>query len=45
MNNNPKLIRITTVPTSLNCLLKGQMKYMSNHGLDEKAHTINLIGL
>lgn len=33
-NNNPKLIRITTIPGSLGGLLKGQMKYMSQHGFD-----------
>lgn len=30
MNDKEKLIRITTVPTSLKVLLKGQLKYMSN---------------
>ncbi len=29
--HNPKLIRITTVPLSLNVLLKGQLKYMKAH--------------
>ncbi|HCX75005.1 MAG TPA: glycosyltransferase family 1 protein, partial [Algoriphagus sp.] len=28
----PKLIRITTVPLSLNLLLSGQMKYMKDKG-------------
>ena len=32
--NKPKLIRITTVPSSLSILLKGQMKYMSNNGFN-----------
>ena len=30
----PKLVRITTVPVSLLVLLKGQMKYMSEHGFE-----------
>jgi glycosyltransferase involved in cell wall biosynthesis len=30
----PKLVRITTVPTSLKVLLKGQLKFMSNNGFD-----------
>src|SRR6218665_151042 len=30
----PKLIRITTVPLSLNVLLRGQMRYMNEHGID-----------
>lgn len=30
----PKLIRITTVPVSLQVLLKGQMKFMSRHGFE-----------
>ena len=30
----PKLIRITTVPLSLNVLLPGQMRYMHEHGFD-----------
>lgn len=29
--NNPKLFRITTVPISLFSLLKGQLRFMSNH--------------
>ncbi|WP_411972658.1 glycosyltransferase family 4 protein [Sphingobacterium sp. Lzh-3] len=31
-----KLIRITTVPISLKILLKGQLKYMANHGFTVK---------
>lgn len=31
MNEKPKLIRITTVPGSLNGLLKGQLKFMSQY--------------
>jgi glycosyltransferase involved in cell wall biosynthesis len=30
----PKLVRITTAPLSLNVLLKGQMRYMREHGFD-----------
>ena len=30
----PKLVRITTVPVSLLVLLKGQMKFMKQHGFD-----------
>lgn len=30
----PKLVRITTVPVSLRLLLKGQMKYMKEHGFE-----------
>lgn len=30
----PKLVRITTVPVSLRILLKGQMKYMKQHGFE-----------
>ena len=30
----PKLLRITTVPHSLDLLLRGQIKYMSEHGFD-----------
>ena len=30
----PKLIRITTIPLALNTLLKGQMRYMHEHGFD-----------
>jgi len=30
----PKIIRITTVPISLNILLKGQLKYMQNNGFE-----------
>jgi len=29
--NKPKLIRITTVPLSLNVLLKGQLRFMKEH--------------
>lgn len=29
-----KLLRITTVPVSLNVLLKGQLRFMKDHGLD-----------
>lgn len=29
--NKPKLIRITTIPLSLKVLLRGQLKFMSNH--------------
>lgn len=32
--NNPKLIRITTVPISLRSLLQGQHKYMSENGFE-----------
>lgn len=32
--NNPKLIRITTVPQSLKGLLKGQLKFMSENGFE-----------
>jgi glycosyltransferase involved in cell wall biosynthesis len=32
--NNPKLIRITTVPTSLKILLKGQHRFMSENGFE-----------
>jgi glycosyltransferase involved in cell wall biosynthesis len=34
MQKNPKLIRITTVPLSLNVLLRGQMRYMKENGFD-----------
>jgi glycosyltransferase involved in cell wall biosynthesis len=34
MQKNPKLIRITTVPLSLNVLLRGQMRYMNENGFD-----------
>jgi glycosyltransferase involved in cell wall biosynthesis len=30
----PKLIRITTAPLSLDVLLRGQMRYMQDHGFD-----------
>lgn len=30
----PKLVRVTTVPLSLHVLLKGQMRYMGEHGFD-----------
>ena len=30
----PKLVRITTVPVSLQVLLKGQMRYMKEHGFE-----------
>ena len=30
----PKLIRITTAPISLNVLLRGQMRYMNEHGFE-----------
>jgi glycosyltransferase involved in cell wall biosynthesis len=30
----PKLVRITTVPMSLNHLLSGQMQFMKNHGFE-----------
>jgi glycosyltransferase involved in cell wall biosynthesis len=30
----PTIIRITTVPLSLNVLLRGQMRYMKEHGFD-----------
>src|SRR5690554_842052 len=32
--NNPKLIRITTVPVSLKTLLKGQHRFMSEKGFE-----------
>lgn len=32
--NNPKLIRITTVPQSLQGLLRGQLQFMSENGFD-----------
>lgn len=32
--NNPKLIRITTVPTSLKILLKGHHRFMSENGFE-----------
>lgn len=34
MNPKPKLIRVTTVPVSLNILLKGQFEYMSKQGFE-----------
>lgn len=34
MKNNPKLIRITTIPGSLRGLLKGQLKFMSENGYE-----------
>src|SRR5690606_28595265 len=34
MNNNPKLIRITTVPQSLRGLLRGQLRFMSQNGYE-----------
>lgn len=34
MTERPKLIRVTTVPVSLNILLKGQFKFMSEHGFE-----------
>ncbi len=30
----PKLVRVTTIPVSMQVLLKGQMKYMQEHGFD-----------
>jgi hypothetical protein len=30
----PKLVRITTVPVSMQVLLKGQMRYMKSQGFD-----------
>src|SRR4051794_717155 len=33
-NSMPKLVRITTVPISLQLLLKGQMKFMRENGYD-----------
>jgi len=33
-NNNPKLIRITTVPVSLAGLIRGQHRYMTQHGFE-----------
>ncbi len=32
--SKPKLVRITTVPISLNLLIRGQMKYMKEHGFE-----------
>jgi len=34
MNSKPKLIRVTTVPVSLNILLRGQFNYMSEKGFE-----------
>lgn len=34
MNPKPKLIRVTTVPVSLNILLRGQFEYMSEQGFE-----------
>jgi glycosyltransferase involved in cell wall biosynthesis len=34
MNINPKLIRITTVPVSLAVLIRGQHRYMTQHGFE-----------
>lgn len=34
MSDLPKLIRITTVPLSLKVLLKGQLRYMKDHGFE-----------
>lgn len=34
MNPKPKLIRVTTVPVSLNILLRGQFNYMSEEGFE-----------
>lgn len=34
MNQKPKLIRVTTVPVSLNILLRGQFEYMSEQGFE-----------
>ena len=31
VNNNPKLVRIATIPLSLNILLKGQLAFLANH--------------
>src|SRR5690606_526384 len=31
MTNNQKIIRVSTVPISLNILLKGQLKFLSQH--------------
>jgi len=34
MSYSPRIIRITTVPISLHLLLKGQMRFMKEHGYD-----------
>lgn len=33
-SSTPKIIRVTTVPISLNILLKGQLKFMNENGFD-----------